>query len=81
MTIDYLLGKSDIPNPQVIVSDSTPLDIEETLESLGVKDETMITLLKTVIIQQAKIDHNKSLSKEFDASGYNAKLSGLVGNK
>ena len=80
VTCDYLLGKSDTPNFQTPVTPTEPLSveeaIEETLEGFGVKDEIMINLLKTVIIQQAKIDHNESLSKEFDASGYNVKLGG-----
>ena len=76
VTTDYLLGKSDIPGPQTATSPTKPPSIEETLESLGVKNEEMIVVFAKLIANQLRVENKESLSKEFDTSGYIAKLGG-----
>ena len=76
VTTDYLLGKSNTPGLQTPAHPTKPPSIEEMLKSVGVKDEEMIVAFKKLIIQQVMIENNESLSKEFDTSGYIAKLGG-----
>ena len=76
VSVDYLLGKSDIPNPSVISVAIEPLNVDDVLNNLGIKNPVFLDGLKKLIINQAMIENNESLSEDFDASDYSAKLKG-----
>lgn len=74
VTIDYLLGKSDEPNPPSIQSNTQKLDWKEALYLKGIRSEENLKMLEGIIEMMERSESLESEnSDEFLVKGYEKK--------